>query len=167
MSFLAVKKLRWNEPEAYREQTDQVVAEYWTRLWWLRPLTVLALSSAAALIGWFDKVVLHKDTPAGSPYGFGIAAAGVVFLFYGTPWLLRQLPASVTLYSTGIMKMGDKNLHSFKGMVGYAWQEKPTYCVLLIATKKGRRLSYGVPDSITKTKIDEVLRRNGLMESPS
>lgn len=162
MGFLPVKKFQWYEPEAYRVEQDRAAADFCTWLWWLRPSCIFIFTVANALIGWANKTFLHKDSNAGSPLGVGIMFGAGVFLLYGMPWLLRRLPASVTLYSTGIMKMGDQNIHPFKGMSGFNWLQKGSYYVLNIVTPKGRILSYGVPDPMTRDKIEAILGQTGL-----
>ena len=86
-------------------------------------------------------------------------------LFHGIWWLVRRLPATVNLYSNGIMKMGESRVRPFKSMTGYNWSSKDSYYVLQITLDKGRAQSYGVPDPMTRSKIDEVLCQNGLKES--
>lgn len=167
MGFLAVKKFQWAEPEAYREEQDSAAAAFGTRLWWLRPLCIFVFTFACALIGWVNKTFLHKVSPAGSPLGIGLILVVGSLLLYGMPWLLRRFPATVTLYSTGIMRMGDQNIYPFKGMTDYAWLQMPTYYVLLIKTKRGRHCSYGVPDAMTRDKIDAALMECGLTRSPA
>jgi hypothetical protein len=84
------------------------------------------------------------------------------FLFYGLWWLVRRLPATVNLYSNGILKMGQNRVRPFGEMSGYNWSQKGSYCVLHIITSRGGVLSYGVPDPITRDRIEAALSQIGL-----
>ena len=58
--------------------------------------------------------------------------------------------------------MGENRVRPFKEMSGYSWSQNGSYYLLRITTKKGRTLSYGVPDPIIRDKIEAVLNKNGV-----
>ena len=128
---------------------------------WLRPLFLFAMVSMYTL-GWG----ISKFNPSKHPPDFIVAFPMIlalsVGLVYGYPWLLRRAPGTINLYSFGIMGMGEQRIRSFKEITGYNWTEEGSYYVLRLITKKGRTLLYGVPDPMTRDKVDEVLSQAGL-----
>jgi len=74
-------------------------------------------------------------------------------------------PASVNLYSKGIMKMGQQRILWFQNMTGFSWSDEGSYYVLHLMPKKGRNVLYGVPDAMTREKVEAVLQQNGLKET--
>jgi hypothetical protein len=58
--------------------------------------------------------------------------------------------------------MGEKSIRSFKEISGYDSSEEGSYYVLHLITKKGRAILYGVPDPMTREKIETILRQAGL-----
>jgi hypothetical protein len=161
MNLFSKRLLTWKEPEAFRLSEDRRSAV--NNKWWLRPLGLFAFV-AMFMLSW----EIAKLTPGKHPPDFIVAFPMSVgfgcLLLYLYPWWLRRCPGTVSLYSKGIIKMGEKSIRLFKQISGYNWSEEGSYYVLRLMNKKGRAFLYGVPDPILREKIETVLRQNGLQE---
>jgi hypothetical protein len=113
-------------------------------------------------LGW----EISKLNPSKHPPEFFVAFPMILALsfglMYGYPWLMRRSPGTVNLYSFGIMRMGEQRIRSFKEMSGYNLSEEGSYYVLRLIAKKGRITLYGIPDPMTRDKIEVVLSQAGL-----
>jgi hypothetical protein len=162
MNVFAKPVVSWKQPEAFRLSEDKHSAVSTNR--WLRPAGLLAIVAMYTL-AWEILKLNPSKHPPDFVVAFPIILALGVGLVYGYPWLLRRAPAAVSLYSFGIMAMGERSIRSLKTLSGYNWMEEGTFYVLRLTDKKGRKRLYGVPDPITKGKIDVTLRQSGLKES--
>lgn len=164
MALFAVLLVGWKEPEAFRKEQDRLAAAQFATLLPMRPYAMLLLAIFCLAARMISKHVRDETFDLVPSIVISLGSSWV--LFYGLWWLVRRLPATVNLYSNGIMKMGQNRVRPFKSMTSYSWSPKDSYYVLRITTDRGRVQSYGVPDPVTRGKIDDVLRQNGLKESP-
>jgi len=159
MNLFAKPVVTWNQPEAFRVHADQ--RSFVTMKWWLWPLIVFA-TVAMFTLGWEISKLNPSKHPPDFIVAFPMILALSVGIVYGYPWLLRRAPGAVNLYSFGIMGMGEQRIRSFKEISGYNLSEEGSYHVLRLITKKGRSILYGVPDPMTRDKIEVVLNQAGL-----
>jgi hypothetical protein len=155
MSLFAKPVVTWKQPKAFWLNQVRLLP------WWVRPSVVAIFVALVLLFREGNKLIPSREhidliTALARGFGFGF------FVVYFLPWVCGLARHDIFLYSSGIQRIGQQTKLPFKDMGGFIWTEEGSYYVLHLITKKGRTLSYGVPDPMTRDKIEAVLDQSGL-----
>lgn len=158
--------LNWKEPKAFALTSDRY--EKRRMPWWVQPLCAIAVVGLNLLCWYLATLNPHKH-PLPLNQALPIILTLGLFIAYVFPWLCRLCPAEVRITRSKIVRTcgNSHRIVAFKKITGFKWFENPNqgYFMLQVNRQKGASYFYGVPDSVTRDKVDALLKQVGLKEA--
>jgi len=167
MNLFPSPKVRWTEPDAFRSARVQLLKyEIAQELPWRRLsfYSICGVLAYAIFIWSLNRFVFHENPMSFGSY-FGGFGGFFWVIIYAQPWLTSLLPSSVALYSDCVCRPVEGTACHFMRLSGFFWSKEESYYVLHLVPKTGRNgrtIPYGVPDPMTRDRIEAVLLQSGL-----